>query len=64
MGVSTGATGSRVPLWNSGVPRGQASPGVRLSKIFDYLVDNLSCNRLSDLRYVVNDKARCGGSGC
>jgi len=30
---------------------------VRLSKIDDYLADNVSCNRLSDLGDRVNDKA-------
>jgi hypothetical protein len=34
--------------------------GVRLSKIGDYLVDNSSCNRLSDLRHRVNNKERGG----
>ena len=33
---------------------------VRLSKIDDYLVDNVRCNRLSDLGHAVNDKGRCG----
>jgi len=34
--------------------------GVRLSKIDDYLVDNISGCRLSQLDRAVNEKARCG----
>ena len=30
---------------------------VRLSKIVDYLVDNVCCNRLSELGHAVNAKA-------
>ena len=33
---------------------------VRLSKIDDYLADNISCIRLSELKPAVNDKARWG----
>jgi len=39
--------------------RGRAVALVRLSKIVDYLVDNVSSDRLSDLKRVVNDKACC-----
>jgi hypothetical protein len=34
-----------------------------LSKIGDYLPDNVCCTRLSDLKNGVNDKARCGAMG-
>jgi len=33
---------------------------VRLSKIDNYLVDNISGCRLSQLGHAVNEKARCG----
>ena len=40
--------------------KGHAIALVRLSKIADYLVDNASSDRLSDLEGAVNDKARWG----
>jgi len=36
---------------------------VGLSKIDDYLVDNVCCSRLSDLGHAVNDKAWWGTEG-
>ena len=36
------------------VPR--PSPGVELSKIYDYLADNVSISSLSDMVFAVNEK--------
>jgi hypothetical protein len=38
-------------------------PGVGLSKIGDYLVDNVYCNRLSYFRDAINDKNTEGPAG-
>src|SRR5579859_1117405 len=55
MGVSSG-TGRTRPILEPGVGQKPRHRLVRLSKIEDYLADNLLCIRLSDLRHTVNDK--------
>ena len=59
--------GRDVPLWNKRTSLGRGSRScaawVRLSKIDDYLVDNVCCSRLSDLEVVVNDKTPRGIEG-
>jgi len=64
MGVTRGAGISCLPFWARGPGTENRTTGsVRLSKIFNYLADNASSIRLSDLKCVVNDKERRGTSG-
>ena len=62
MGVTAGVTTLSIPFWNLGAGvRDAGNHTSRLSQIIKdhhYLVDNVACNRLSDLRDTVNDKAR------
>jgi hypothetical protein len=56
--------GREVPFWNRtdslerGSPRSRVVTRVKLSKIEDYLADNVSCSSLSDSKYMVDDKRR------
>jgi hypothetical protein len=43
--------------------KGRSIAWVRLSKIKNYLIDNVCCNRLSYKRHAVNDKGFCGTKG-
>jgi hypothetical protein len=63
MGVAGGRDESCFPFWTGPGLRSYAIAWVRLSKIVDYLVDNVYADRLSDLWRPVNDKARCGTEG-
>ena len=63
MGVTGGGD---VPFWDCALAQlgrwrfATAIARVRLSKIDDYLADNVCCYRLSDLGHAVNDKAQSG----
>jgi hypothetical protein len=57
MGVRGGCAVVVRPILELGRAYRSRLARVRLSKIDDYLVDNLSCHRLSELRRAVNDKS-------
>jgi len=58
MGVRVWGDGPRASHFGTGRFRSHAISEAQIVKDLDYLADNVSCSRLSDLRHAVNDKSR------